>query len=151
MAVDRASRTVRMLVSSVDGLVDTWEGFGRLGQPKPDGTYMTEDDVAEWFDQAVGLRQTVRLCNHDECGLPAPTAVELRGGHIRSRPGAPKLDRYDPATMQRQFIEFDDGRVYRLEPGEWTPELVAATPADRVFDTLEVNGQPVNPRVRDTR
>ena len=153
MGVDKAIRTVRMLIASGDGSsVDTWEGHGRLGQPKPDGTYMTEDEVAAWFDVETGRRQIVRLCNHeDSCGLPDLAGVEVVDGYIQAKADAPPLDLWDAATMQRQFLEFEDGRVHRLEPGQWTRSLVNAEPTDRIFDDLDVKGQPVNPRVRDTR
>jgi hypothetical protein len=153
MAVDRALRTVRMLVvAEDDATVDTWEGTGRLGHRKPDGTYMTEDEVADWFGAATGSRQALRLCNHeDSCGLPDVAGVEVVGGQIQAKTGAPLLDLWDAATMQRQFLEFEDGRVHRLEPGQWTQPLVNAEPTDRIFDDLDAKGQPVNPRVRDTR
>ncbi len=147
--IDQAIRTVRMLVASEDGsVVDTWEGLGRLGLPKPDGSYMTEDEVAAWYEEATGTRQTLRLCNHeDSCGLPGAGDLELVGGRIQAKPGAPPLDEYKPDTMTRQFLEFADGHVYRLEPGEWTPEIVAAKPDERQHDGLDHLGRPTDPRV----
>lgn len=150
MGVDKASRTVRMLFASEDqASVDTWEGMGRLGQPKPDGSYMTEDEVAAWFDEATGEHQTQRLCNHeDSCGLPDPLDLEIVDGRVQAKAGTPGFDEYAADTMQRQFLEFADGHVHRLELGEWTSALVAADPFERLFDGHDHLGRPLNPRVR---
>lgn len=78
MISDTVDRTVRFLViDPVFGLVETYEGHGRLGRPDAVGLYPDEDAVFQAHADARPGRSVVRLCNCVECGLPDTAAIEV--------------------------------------------------------------------------
>ena len=146
---DEARRIVRFIAAEQNDanryrIVGTYEGLGRIGKRTALGMYADEEAIYEqlkatYSDEAV----ITRLCNHDECGLPAVS--EFAAGSDGSVP----VEHPWEDTMRRYFMEFSNGAVHNVTATQWTQELEDAAPSDRIYDGHTPDGQGVlNPRVR---